>query len=85
MSVPYYPQISRCQLTYLQSARELFAAQLGQELASALKQVEACLNNPDVEDEVPIDRETVLEFGQKLKVALREIWKDHVTDVFDIG
>jgi cohesin loading factor subunit SCC2 len=85
MLAPYHPQIPNPKLTSIQSARELFAAQLGQGLASAVKQVDTWLTNPDVEDEVPMNRETVLEFGQKLKAALREIWKDHVTDVFDIG
>jgi cohesin loading factor subunit SCC2 len=31
------------------------------------------------------DDQKLLTFGQKIKSALRDVWKDHATDVFDIG
>jgi len=30
-------------------------------------------------------RQKVVSFGMKIKNALRDIWTDHATDVFDIG
>ncbi|PPQ86325.1 hypothetical protein CVT25_005626 [Psilocybe cyanescens] len=68
------------------SARELTAATLGQELAAALKQVHRWLDNPDADDDLNIKDQTKLEaFGQRLKLALREVWNDPSSDVFDIG
>jgi cohesin loading factor subunit SCC2 len=69
-----------------QSARELTAATLGQELAIALKQVNMWILNPG--DDKPsqiLDHKKLLSFGLKLKNALRDVWKAHATDVFDIG
>jgi len=31
------------------------------------------------------DQSKLIELGNKLKVALREVWKDPGTDIFDIG
>ncbi|RXW23420.1 hypothetical protein EST38_g2453 [Candolleomyces aberdarensis] len=72
------------------SARELTAATLCQELATALRQVNIAIEHPDDDDEdlnlrERKDQKKVLAFGEKLKVALREVWKDPATDVFDIG
>ena len=69
-----------------QSARELTAATLGQELASALKQVNAWIDQSEDDDDLNIkDESKTLAFGQKIKTALREVWKDPSNDVFDIG
>ncbi|KAG6849921.1 hypothetical protein H0H93_003632 [Arthromyces matolae] len=69
----------------LQSARELTAATLGQELATALSQVNAWMD-PNCDDELNLKDHTKLEhFGQKVKSALRSVWKEPATDVFDIG
>ncbi|EDR13190.1 uncharacterized protein LACBIDRAFT_292430 [Laccaria bicolor S238N-H82] len=68
------------------SARELTAATLGQELASALKQVNAWIDQSEDDDDLNIkDESKTLAFGQKIKTALREVWKDPSNDVFDIG
>ncbi|KDR82399.1 hypothetical protein GALMADRAFT_220397 [Galerina marginata CBS 339.88] len=68
------------------SARELTAATLGQELAAALKQVHGWLENPEADEDLNIKDESKLQaFGQRLKIALREVWKDPSNDVFDIG
>ncbi|KII90510.1 hypothetical protein PLICRDRAFT_697054 [Plicaturopsis crispa FD-325 SS-3] len=68
------------------SARELTAATWGQELALALKQVNVWITEPDSEEfDTMVVRANLLPFGQKIKNALREVWKDHATDVFDIG
>lgn len=61
-----------------------------QELATALKQVNVTIEHPDDDDDdlnlrERKDQKKVLTFGEKLKAALREVWKDPATDVFDIG
>ena len=62
------------------------AATLGQELASALRQVDGWVSNPENDDDLNIKDESKLEaFGQRLKKALLEVWKDPTSDVFDIG
>jgi cohesin loading factor subunit SCC2 len=64
----------------------LTAATFGQELGSALKQVNASITDPDHDEDLNLkDQSKLIEFGNKLKVALREVWKDPGTDVFDIG
>ncbi|KAK2465765.1 hypothetical protein APHAL10511_002309 [Amanita phalloides] len=68
------------------SARELTAATFGQELASALRQVNGSITDPDHDEDLNLkDRDKLIEFGNKLKSALREVWKDPGTDIFDIG
>jgi len=70
----------------LQSARELTAATLGQELASSLKQVHGWLEHPEADEDLNIkDENKLLAFGQRLKAALREVWKDPSADVFNVG
>lgn len=32
-----------------------------------------------------VDRKRALEFGKNVKIALREVWTDPATDVFDVG
>jgi len=69
-----------------QSARELTAAMLGQELAAALKQIHRSIDNPDEDEDLSIkDKSITLAFGQRLKTAFREVWKDSASDVFNIG
>lgn len=68
---------------YMQSARELTAVMWGQELANVLTQCNVIV--ADVEDDhsrSKVQRE-VLSFGRKVKTALREVWRDAPTDVFD--
>ena len=73
-------------MLFPQSARELTAALLGQELAAALKQIHRSIDNPDEDEDLNIkDKSITLAFGQRLKTALREVWKDSASDVFDIG
>ncbi|KAF8073449.1 hypothetical protein FPV67DRAFT_1559883 [Lyophyllum atratum] len=67
-------------------ARELTAATLGQELAAGLKQVNAWIADPDGDEDLNLKDQSKLEpFGQRVKNALRDVWKEPATDVFDIG
>jgi cohesin loading factor subunit SCC2 len=55
-----------------------------------LKQVNISIEHPDEDDDdlnlrERKDQKKVRAFGDKLKAALREVWKDPATDVFDIG
>lgn len=73
-------------LTYTQSARELTAATLGQELAAALKQVHGWIEHPEADEDLNLKDPAHLDaFGQRLKIALRGLWKDIPSDVFDVG
>ncbi|KAJ6620718.1 hypothetical protein B0H10DRAFT_1911606 [Mycena sp. CBHHK59/15] len=68
------------------SARELTAATLGQELALALERVNVLVTHPENDDDLNIKEESRLQpFGQKIKTALQTVWKDQARDVFDIG
>jgi cohesin loading factor subunit SCC2 len=44
---------------------------------------------PDFEDDLdlkdPRDTNKMLTFGRKVRGALRDVWKDPPTDVFDVG
>jgi cohesin loading factor subunit SCC2 len=63
----------------LKSARELTAATWGHELALALKQYDSTLSL--------LNRQAdhMITFGEKVKEALYDVWKDTGSDVFDIG
>jgi len=64
----------------------LTAATLGQELSSALKQVQGWIEKPEMDEDLNIkDQNKLLAFGQRIKQALRDVWKDPATDVFNIG
>jgi len=64
----------------------LTAATLGQELSSALKSVHGWMEHPETDEDLNIkDQSKLLAFGQRLKTALREVWKDPSTDVFNVG
>ncbi|KAF7357525.1 Sister chromatid cohesion protein [Mycena sanguinolenta] len=68
------------------SARELTAATLGEELARALERVNLWISAPEDDDELNLRDETKLRpVGQRIKTALHNVWKDQVRDVFDIG
>ncbi|KAJ7134305.1 hypothetical protein C8R44DRAFT_770123 [Mycena epipterygia] len=68
------------------SARELTAAALGQELAIALDRINIRISHPEEDDDLNIrDESKLLAFGQKIKTALHDVWKDQGPDVFDIG
>jgi cohesin loading factor subunit SCC2 len=55
-------------------------------LAAALKQANVWIQDPEEEEfGSKSDRDKVLSFGVKVKNALRDVWTDHTTDVFDIG
>ncbi|KAH8114301.1 hypothetical protein DFH11DRAFT_1508962 [Phellopilus nigrolimitatus] len=67
-----------------ESARELNAVMWGQELANALNQLNETVSN--IDDEFPgayVSKNKILTFGGKIKSALRDVWKDAPTDVFD--
>ena len=73
-------------VNFFQSARELTAATWGQDLAIVLKQTNILIQDPEEEQRgSKADRQNVYSFGMKIKTALRDIWTDHATDVFDIG
>ena len=65
-----------------QSARELTAALLGQELAGALKQIDNWLSDPN---DTHFSQQKLLSFGAKIKTSLRDVWQEPAADVFDIG
>ena len=70
----------------MQSARELTAATLGQELAAGLRQINIWIDDPNADDDLNLKDQSKLEpLGQRLKSALRDVWKEPVSDVFDIG
>jgi len=59
---------------------------LGQELATALQQLQKWIENPEEADDLKIkDSETLRVFAKKIRGALRDVWKDPPTDVFNTG
>jgi cohesin loading factor subunit SCC2 len=64
------------------SARELTAVAWGQELAIALGQCDASLSYGDYSEE---RQSSLFSFAHKVKLALRDVWKEGATEVFDIG
>ncbi|KAF7297577.1 Sister chromatid cohesion protein [Mycena kentingensis (nom. inval.)] len=68
------------------TARELSAATLGNELALALEKLDLSISNPDEDDELTLqDSHQLVTFGSKVKSALHVVWKDTSGDVFDAG
>jgi cohesin loading factor subunit SCC2 len=82
----------------------LSAALLGQELATALQQLQRWIDAPDDDGDYDDDddkddldtikgkrkgggrdREKVLVFAKKIRGALRDVWKEVPTDVFNTG
>lgn len=69
-----------------QSARELTAATLGQELSRALEQINAWVTKQEDDGDLNLkDSKRLLTFGGSIKVAMRDVWKDAGADVFDVG
>ncbi|KAI0290109.1 hypothetical protein B0F90DRAFT_1654815 [Multifurca ochricompacta] len=66
-----------------ESARELTAVTWGQELAIALGHCDTSLRYCD--DSLQDQQPSLLPFGRKVKSALRDVWKEVATDIFDIG
>jgi cohesin loading factor subunit SCC2 len=61
-------------------------ATLGQELAIALRQVNALFSDAgDLSDGARARRSRLFFFGQKLKAALQDLWRDPAIDIFDIA
>ena len=51
-----------------------------------MRQVNSWITDPDRDEDLNMkDQSKLTELGNKLKVALREVWKDPGTDIFDIG
>ena len=51
-----------------------------------MKQANILIQDPEGEQlGSKADRQNIYSFGMKIKNALRDIWTDHATDVFDIG
>ncbi|KAI9443068.1 hypothetical protein H4582DRAFT_1808792 [Lactarius indigo] len=68
-----------------ESARELTAVTWGQELAIALMQCNTSLRYCDDPDSSEAKQSSLHPFGRRVKLALRDVWKEAATDVFDIG
>ena len=68
-----------------QSARELTAVTWGQELAIALGQCNTSIRYCDDPDSSEAKQPSMQLFGRRVKLALRDVWKEAATDVFDIG
>ncbi|KAF7422876.1 Sister chromatid cohesion protein 2 [Pleurotus ostreatus] len=68
------------------SARELTAATLGQELSRALEQINAWVTKQEDDGDLNLkDSKRLLTFGGSIKAAMRDVWKDAGADVFDVG
>ncbi|OBZ71396.1 Protein rad9 [Grifola frondosa] len=68
------------------SARELTAVTWGHELALVLQQCDRMIvNSGDGDFDSRVDRSKLLLFGLKVKDALRNLWEDAASDVFDMG
>ncbi|KAH9961425.1 hypothetical protein BGW80DRAFT_1438760 [Lactifluus volemus] len=65
-----------------ESARELTAVTWGQELAIALGQCDTSLSYGDYSEE---RQSSLFSFAHKVKLALRDVWKEGAPEVFDIG
>ncbi|CAE7081849.1 unnamed protein product [Rhizoctonia solani] len=67
------------------SARELTAATWAQELASCLRQCDSILSKTE-DDAMDDSTNTDLpKLAVKIKSALRSVWKENTTDMFDLG
>ncbi|CAE6465375.1 unnamed protein product [Rhizoctonia solani] len=67
------------------SARELTAATWAQELASCLRQCDSILSKTEGEDMDDISDVNLPKLASKIKSALRAVWKENTTDMFDLG
>ncbi|KAF9488996.1 hypothetical protein BDN71DRAFT_1531854 [Pleurotus eryngii] len=68
------------------SARELTAATLGQELSRALEQINAWVTKQEDDGDQNLkDSKRLLTFGRSIKAAMRDVWKGAGADVFDVG
>ena len=70
-------------LTFSKSARELTATTLGEEIAACLNSIVPAIDHPDQNDHLDVDGLRVV--GSKLKSAMRSLWQEQTSDVFDIG
>lgn len=69
-----------------QSARELTAASWAHDLAAALLRCEAFLSRAsEGEDSSSGEVKTMRSIGDKMKSAMRSVWKGAANDVFDVG
>ncbi|OCH92592.1 hypothetical protein OBBRIDRAFT_791042 [Obba rivulosa] len=69
-----------------ESARELTAVAWGQELAATLQQCGNMLvDSGEDEFDPKVDRTKLMSFGLKAKEALRDVWAEPNSDVFDTG
>ncbi|CAE6438521.1 unnamed protein product [Rhizoctonia solani] len=67
------------------SARELTAATWAQELASCLRQCDSILSKTQDEDMDDGANANLPKLAAKIKSALRSVWKENTTDMFDLG
>lgn len=75
-----------CSQLRVQSARELTAVTWGYELAAALQQCDGFLaDDSHARFTSKAERAKYMAFATMLKTAVRELWSDASSDVFDIG
>ncbi|QRW20097.1 proline-rich protein Rad9 protein [Rhizoctonia solani] len=67
------------------SARELTAATWAQELASCLRQCDSILSKTEGENLEDMSDVNLPKLASKIKSALRAVWKENTTDMFDLG
>ncbi|KAG8691558.1 Sister chromatid cohesion protein 2 [Ceratobasidium sp. 423] len=67
------------------SARELTAATWAQELASCLRQCDSILSKTEDDEMEDAANANLPKLAAKIKSALRSVWKENTTDMFDLG
>ncbi|CAE6459153.1 unnamed protein product [Rhizoctonia solani] len=67
------------------SARELTAATWAQELASCLRQCDSILSKTEDDEMDDVGNADLPKLAAKIKQALRSVWKENTTDMFDLG
>ncbi|CAE6533842.1 unnamed protein product [Rhizoctonia solani] len=67
------------------SARELTAVTWAQELASCLRQCDSILSKTEDDDMDDTANANLPKLAAKIKSALRSVWKENTTDMFDLG
>ncbi|CAE6432892.1 unnamed protein product [Rhizoctonia solani] len=67
------------------SARELTAAAWAQELASCLRQCDSILSKTEDDEMNDATNADLPKLAARIKSALRSVWKENTTDMFDLG
>ncbi|KAG8738993.1 Sister chromatid cohesion protein 2 [Ceratobasidium sp. 414] len=79
---PVEPQLT----LFMQSARELTAATWAQELATCLRQCDSILSKAGEDEDMECSNDAKLpELANRIKAALRNVWKEGAHDMFEAG